>query len=762
MALSSEHLPSGTVIGGDFTIVRRLAEGGMGTVYIAVQQGTGAQRALKVMRSSLLDDTSLYQRFEQEARVGSLIKSDHVVHVVSAGVDDALGIPWIAMELLEGRDLGAALKEQGVIEPSDAYLILSQLCHALTAAHEVGVVHRDLKPENIFLAASRTVGMPFVVKALDFGVAKLLSEAKGATMLIGTPSYMAPEQSQRTELIGPQTDLWALGLIFFRMLTGRAFWRAVDDVEASPAMLLREVLVDPIPPASARAAEYKRDQKLPEGFDDWFARCVTRDINDRFPTAASAHAALAPLLAASSERATTGVRLTSTFGPATAKVTYRDRSEKIIVEAPRGQSILDVSLHNRIPHARACNGKAQCTTCRVAILDGSEHLSGRSEGESVIAKEEGWPDNIRLACQARIRGDVALRRLVVDADEPRDPGAGAAQTLPAVERSVVALFCGIRSFRSLALGSYPHDVVHIVTRYLRQIGEPITSNRGTVERSAGERVVALFGTDGGSPLEAATDALRASLRIAARIKHFNQSLVRTFGHELEIGLGLHYGSVVMGQIHPGKAHLTALGDVDEIAMRVERAAHAAGVLIGASPAFLRVLQHEVRTGTSFHVETRPGETPFEAVEIIDFVKPDAVLIVQSTFERVAPRADEVARHFYEQLFELSTEVEGLFDHVNMQAQRKMLMDVLAIAVRSLDRLDELLPTLRELGRRHARYGVRVAHYKIVGEALLGALGQYFQSDFTPEVELAWREIYGILAKTMIDASKGPGEQVAVA
>ncbi|MCK6592569.1 MAG: serine/threonine protein kinase, partial [Polyangiaceae bacterium] len=93
MALSSEHLPSGTVIGGDFTIVRRLAEGGMGTVYIAVQQGTGAQRALKVMRSSLLDDTSLYQRFEQEARVGSLIKSDHVVHVVSAGVDDALGIP---------------------------------------------------------------------------------------------------------------------------------------------------------------------------------------------------------------------------------------------------------------------------------------------------------------------------------------------------------------------------------------------------------------------------------------------------------------------------------------------------------------------------------------------------------------------------------------------------------------------------------------------------------------------------------------------
>jgi hemoglobin-like flavoprotein/class 3 adenylate cyclase len=430
--------------------------------------------------------------------------------------------------------------------------------------------------------------------------------------------------------------------------------------------------------------------------------------------------------------------------------------EKTIVEAPRGLSILDVSLNNRIPHARACNGKAQCTTCRVVILDGGDHLSGRTEAEALIATEEGWAENIRLACQARVNGDVTLRRLIVDADEQL--GADPAQALPAVERCVVALFCSVRNFRSFAQGGYAHDVVHVVSRYLRQVAEPITANRGLLERPMGERVVALFGTEGDNSLEAATDALRAGLRIAARIKHFNQTLVRTFSHEFELGIGLHYGPVVLGQIQAGKAHLTALGDVDEIAMRVERAGHGAGVLIGASPAFLRILQADVRTGKSFPVEARPGEAPLEAVEILDFVKPDAVLIVQSTFERVAPRADEFARLFYDQLFESSSEIEALFDHVNMQVQRKMLMDVLGMAIRGLDNLDDLVPTLRELGRRHVGYGARVPHYKIVGEALFWALKQFLKGDFTPEVELAWREIYGIVAKTMIETSKAQASE----
>jgi hemoglobin-like flavoprotein len=98
----------------------------------------------------------------------------------------------------------------------------------------------------------------------------------------------------------------------------------------------------------------------------------------------------------------------------------------------------------------------------------------------------------------------------------------------------------------------------------------------------------------------------------------------------------------------------------------------------------------------------------------------------------------------------------------MQVQRKMLMDVLAVAIRGLDRIELLVPTLQDLGRRHVGYGARVAHYKVVGDALLWALAQYFKDEFTSEVELAWREIYGVVAKTMISATKSPDEQAAVA
>lgn len=190
---SFQLIPEGTVLGGDFEIVRLLRHGGMGSVYEAVQRTTGASRAVKVMRGALATDTRFRSRFEQEARVSSRIKSDHVVQVVSAGVDENHHMPWFAMELLDGQDLGEWLERHRRMPWADASGALGQLCHALGAAHSVGVVHRDLKPENIFLSRSRIVGVPFMVKVLDFGVAKVVSEARMATVAVGAqrrPSTM--------------------------------------------------------------------------------------------------------------------------------------------------------------------------------------------------------------------------------------------------------------------------------------------------------------------------------------------------------------------------------------------------------------------------------------------------------------------------------------------------------------------------------------------------------------------------------------------
>ena len=292
-------LPLGSIFAGDYRIERPLSQGGMGAVYVALQLSTGVRRALKLMRPELVSDSVLRERFAREARVGASIASDHVVSVLAAGVDIESGMPWLVMELLEGRDLATVLEQEGALSARRTLEIFEQLCHAIGAAHVAGVVHRDLKPENVFVADARRAGASTTVKVLDFGIAKIIAEAKtSSTDAMGTPLWMAPEQTERAGRIGPPTDVWALGLIAFAMLTGRPYWLAASDRESGVSALLREIVLDPMVPASQRAAQLGWTGSLPAGFDGWFARCTAREPRERFENASVAMHALAPILAA--------------------------------------------------------------------------------------------------------------------------------------------------------------------------------------------------------------------------------------------------------------------------------------------------------------------------------------------------------------------------------------------------------------------------------------------------------------------------------
>src|SRR5262249_13188109 len=148
-----------------------------------------------------------------------------------AGVDAQTGIQWLAMELLEGEDLAAYVRRRGPLPAGEVYDIFAQLCHALGAAHTIPVVHRDLKPANVFLARSHQEGERVLVKVLDFGIAKVVSPVElSTTSTIGTPLWMAPEQSTDGGRVAPQTDVWALGLIAFYLFTGQPYWRARGSV----------------------------------------------------------------------------------------------------------------------------------------------------------------------------------------------------------------------------------------------------------------------------------------------------------------------------------------------------------------------------------------------------------------------------------------------------------------------------------------------------------------------------------------------------
>ncbi|MBX3270328.1 MAG: AgmX/PglI C-terminal domain-containing protein [Sandaracinaceae bacterium] len=326
----------GTVI-GEFRVESPLSAGGMGSVYVAEQLSTGKRRALKLMHPSLVGDPKSRLRFVEEARVGARIESEHVIEVVAAGVDEATGVPYLAMELLDGEDLAKVVARTGPLPLAALRALVLQLGHALGAAHAKGIVHRDLKPENVFIARSRRSGEALMVKVLDFGIAKTLEASRTAatsTGALGSPLCMAPEQASPGAPIRAETDVWALGLVVFFAATGRDYWRSAAIEPLSLQALLAEVLVHPLPPASERARELFVSAPLPAGFDAWFARCVAREPAQRFANAgacaeafdamlrgsanAASFAATAPIHAPGGPRAHTGPSGTAVMMPSFA------------------------------------------------------------------------------------------------------------------------------------------------------------------------------------------------------------------------------------------------------------------------------------------------------------------------------------------------------------------------------------------------------------------------------------------------------------
>jgi len=275
---STASIKVGTVVNGRYHIQRMIGRGGMGTVYSVHHVNTGEELALKVLHPALAENDTAVERFRTEARAPVHIGSEHVVRVVDADVCTEIGnAPFMVMEMLRGRDLQKELKRRGALPAGEVVLYLAHAARALDKAHAKGIIHRDLKPENLYLT-EREDGSPHV-KVLDFGIAKLTEDAAHeltiAGQIFGTPWYMAPEQA-RGDLgaVGHHTDLWALGLIAYRLLTGRNYWTA-----EGMAALVGQICYEPMRPPTQTAPH------LGPLFDVWFAKACNREPSLRFATA---------------------------------------------------------------------------------------------------------------------------------------------------------------------------------------------------------------------------------------------------------------------------------------------------------------------------------------------------------------------------------------------------------------------------------------------------------------------------------------------
>jgi eukaryotic-like serine/threonine-protein kinase len=275
----------GDILAGKYRVEKILGMGGMGVVVAATHLDLREKRAIKLIRPDAESDQSV-ERFLREARAVVRLRSEHVAEVYDVGRLDS-GAPYIVMELLEGQDLSAMLKARGPLPIDEAVLYVTQACHALAEAHAAGIVHRDLKPGNLFLT-QRSNGS-VCIKVLDFGISKDTKPEKpdlemtGAKDLIGSPLYMSPEQMRSARKVDPRADVWALGAILYKLLTGRAPFHAPTVPEIFALTLGKQVR----PPSAIR-------NEISKELDAIILRCLDKQIQNRYPTAAELGLALVP------------------------------------------------------------------------------------------------------------------------------------------------------------------------------------------------------------------------------------------------------------------------------------------------------------------------------------------------------------------------------------------------------------------------------------------------------------------------------------
>jgi serine/threonine-protein kinase len=325
--------PPASLVAGKYELRGLIGQGGMGSVWEGRHTSLGTRVAIKFIDAEYAASEDARGRFDNEARAAATIQSKHAIQIFDHGTTED-GRLYIVMELLEGEPLDKRLARIHILSIADTAHMIRQVGRALARAHEHGIVHRDLKPENIFLVRGPDDDEE-VAKVLDFGIAKIKAKA-GATgvssttktgMLLGTPFYMSPEQARGLRTVDHRSDLWSLGIIAFRCVTG-----ALPFESESLGDLFVKICTVPVPVPSHVLPG------LPAEFDAWMARALDRDPDRRFQSAAELGEALATLagirvrrdLSTSGDTPGPGVRLeASPFSPSS-------RASSVSSPAPGG------------------------------------------------------------------------------------------------------------------------------------------------------------------------------------------------------------------------------------------------------------------------------------------------------------------------------------------------------------------------------------------------------------------------------------------
>jgi adenylate cyclase len=305
-----------------------------------------------------------------------------------------------------------------------------------------------------------------------------------------------------------------------------------------------------------------------------------------------------------------------------ASVRFSPDGQDVPVE--KGATLLEAALDAGIQHAHACGGRARCSTCRVLVVRGLERCTARNAAEQHIADQLHFPPDVRLACQTRMDGDGEVRRLVLDAEdiELTELRANRTPVVPGEEKRVAILFADIRGFTAFSESMPAYDVVHMLNRVFSQMDVAIHAHRGSIDNVMGDGLMALFGLQGSDPTGASLDAIRAGLDMLAAHDRLKPYLARAYGRSLEIGIGIHTGSAVIGAIGGRSSRrITAIGNAVNVASRIESANKEAGTRLLISDDTFALVEAEVRIGTTSTVVLRGKRGEHRIHEVIGIRPP---------------------------------------------------------------------------------------------------------------------------------------------
>jgi eukaryotic-like serine/threonine-protein kinase len=617
------------VIAGKYSLRREIGRGGMGLIWECFDEQLQRRVALKLMTPDNISSAMSRLRFEREARAIAQLRNEHVILVYDYGIDD--GCPYIVMELLEGEDLESRMRRQERLSVPATLTLLKQIARGLEAAHAVGIVHRDLKPANIFIARGETEA----VKLLDFGVVWTLSEAADGSaaspgVLVGTPAYMSPEQMRGTTP-NHQSDLWSLGIIAYRALTG-----VLPFAGETLGELMVSVCADTLRPPSTLVADLHPD------VDRFFERALAKSPKQRFQTAHELIAAFTALTTAG-ERGPSKILVVDDEPdmPLLIKQRFRQQiraSTYEFVFAGGGESGLDqLRRHPDIDVILA--------DINMPVMDGLTFLGRVGEVNSmartIIVSAYGDMNNIRGAMNrgafdfvtkpinfhdlevtidktlkhvTELRKNAQssdensiLRRFVSPALVERLKTVGPADTIASDELEATVVFVEICRFAEVVRQSPSGAAVRLLNANFEVIIPELSARGGVVDKLLGGAALAVFQGD-----EHLSRALDGCLGVRTQM----DALARRAGAQSPYAQGVAVG-VSVGRLVSGVIGSKALGRLDYTIVG-EAVSSAAELLRSASPGQI-VVDARVRQAAprAFVFAPRDAEARTNAWALVD-------------------------------------------------------------------------------------------------------------------------------------------------